>query len=231
MDALRLSLNLPAVLRPLKPGEVALRLHELLLKDGDWNWNKIKISEEVGLGVPPHSNGGPSMIGKIMSLLKLPDSIRDAVEWGRTTDGWIGFSCAEEIAKCKTEHVEEVYLSALKHKLTKAEIRSVKQLEERSSSSIEEAVSRIIKRRGSVVHRVVWITSTNNEIWSSLSSVTQKERDEWFRAVLTKMSLDGVSGKVLEEKTILVGLKKKMEEVLKNGFGNKLTEQMRIAIS
>ena len=218
-------IRVPDFQRPVKPLEVAQCFEMLLSKDGDWSWSRKELAEYMGLT-------GTTLIGKFLLLLKLPEAIGSFIEWGRSSGGWIGYSSAKELGKCKPEHIEALFHSALKYKMTKNEIRSVKQLEERSKSSIEESVARVVGRRSSVVHKIIWIGYADERIQAFLSPLLQKQRDEWFQPILCEMGLEGVDGKVSGEKIILLGVESKISPFIsKEGFHHSLVKMMNEGIN
>ena len=121
---------------------------------------------------------GTMMVAHFLRLLKLPESVRHLVDWGRRS-GTIGFSIGAELARLDDEvEEEEVVRGVLTYRLSVSEVRQIVQLRGRSKRSVEACLSEVVGMRPRVVKRYVYVGAvTNAALKTSLEFMSQGQRD------------------------------------------------------
>jgi hypothetical protein len=145
------------------------------------------------------------MVSLFLRLLELPADIQSFVSWGRAKSNWVGFSVAAELARCKTEHQSLLFAESMKFGLSKAEVVSVKQLEERSNSTIDQALQRVLGRRAVIIHKELWIAHLREDILALTDNLLQHERDAALHKALVCLNLETIAGKLGDVSVALLG--------------------------
>ncbi|WP_142760681.1 hypothetical protein [Mycobacterium sp. MFM001] len=127
------------------------------------------ISKQIGLET--------STASRFLRLLSLPSSVQSLVEWG-TSATTLSFSVASELASLgSSADQEEAARLALRHKLTKDEVRQAVQVHRRAAAPIGEAISAVLARRKQVLQVDVFIGAVPKHLRSRVAELTQSERD------------------------------------------------------
>lgn len=164
--------------RPYSPVEVG----ELCQRCIDNGVDKKELTSAIGL----------SAAGTFPKLLKLHNAldhrIKHEVDWGSSNATGIGFSVAAEIATIDSCSQLEVAHATKKHRLRRDEVRSIKQLLERSGDDLEACITRVIKRRTTSVVREVLIGAvTSKRVETHLQDMTQLKRNELLQKVVCEL--------------------------------------------
>ena len=177
---LQLSVGTGRAARPLTPVEVADR-YAVALEAGA---SRGECAKETQLR-------DHTMVDRFLKLRELPASITHLVDWGRSGKGAIGFSGAVELTHFRPETQEAVGVAIVEHELTKKEIVSIRQLNERSSDSLRRCIQRVLRRRPVVRHVEIVLGSVGpNDLQTALEEYSQRERNVILRAALEALVPD-----------------------------------------
>lgn len=176
------------------PGLTEAEFRSLLLSVGKTNRDRRPLSPVeagelclrcVAAGVKPDEIATAcllkdrSMVSKFLRVTAFAPEIRHVVSWGNSSDGALGFSTAAELVKLPAIVHSLACTAALRHRLTRDEMRSVVQLVERSGDPLEDCVARVVRRRPVVRMRQIVIGAiTNEQAAHILRTMTQLERDD-----------------------------------------------------
>lgn len=157
--------------RTLSPVEVGHALDYFATK------NSLKaVSDDIHLD--------PSTAARFLRLLTLPASVKSIVDWG-TSKTTISFSAASEIAALGgTADQEHAARLALRHRLTKDELRQAVQVHKRAGTSVEHAIEDVVSRRTTIVTIDVFIGAVPKMMRPRIERLTQHERDALLRKAL-----------------------------------------------
>jgi len=118
-----------------------------------------------------------STANRFLRLLSLPSSVQSVVDWGasKTT---LSFSAASELASLEsTGDQEQAARLALRHKMTKDEVRQAVQIHRRAAMPINKSVDAVLARRPQVVTLEVFIGAIPSSLKSRIAKLSQSERD------------------------------------------------------
>lgn len=132
--------------RPLAPMEVARLLQSALAAGASMR----DIATVLHLD-------STTMIGRFLSLQRLPPQVQSRVGWGRSNDS-LNLTQSQEIARLSSEaDMVMVAGAAVEHRLTSAELRSVVQLVNNSGDTAARALEKILALRPQLERRFVTI--------------------------------------------------------------------------
>lgn len=168
-------------------------------------------------------NGDASMIAILLNVLKLPTQIQEMVIWGKVKNGaGVGLSAASQISKFNEENMMYVFEECMKSEFTKDEVMSIRQLSERSDSSLEECVERIVGRRPYTRKLHLWLRVPSDEVKNIIKEMPQQNRDELFSKTLKSLDLDTVKGRLGMDMIALLGGKILQVAIARKGFESSL---------
>ena len=149
---------------------------------------------------------GTSMLGRFVSVQKLPPDLLHLVDWGRRR-GSIGFTAAVELVRVPDEDDQRAIARViLEEGLQTGEVRQVAQILRRSRRPVEECIAEILGMRPTIERRYVFIgTVGNEEMQAALNGLTQVERDRVLMSSIEAMGLTGASGRLGDQLFTLVG--------------------------
>jgi len=181
--------------RPLSPMEVA-ELINAAINSGE---TIGEISKEILLDT--------TMITRFRRLVTLAPEIQHFVGWGGKSR--ISFSTASEIARLRT-HEEQEYVgnATLENGLSKKEVIQIVEARSRVGKPIVDSVKEILGMRPRTIRRYLYIGAIrSSEVKKTLSNMSQKERDELLRKVVTANlpSLPSWEGLLGKERFTLIG--------------------------
>ena len=128
---------------------------------------------------------GSSMIARFIKILGLEEEIQHLVDWGESMESVIGFSTAFEIVSAASEFHRDLAYAVCERGLTKSEVKSVRQLTERSSKPLVQCIEEVFNRRAVNVIRQVIVGAIDNKVTAQkLEALLQSERDELLAKVL-----------------------------------------------
>lgn len=196
-DRLHLSVGTHRSNRPLSPIEVGC--YCLAIRDSG-----VRLKE-----IARHlSLEGPSMIARFVKILDLDEEIQHLVDWGESMASVIGFSTAFEIVSAPNEIHRDLAYAVCERGLTKSEVKSVRQLTERSSKPLTQCIEEVFNRRAVNVIRQVIIGAIDNEDTAQkLGGLLQSERDELLSKVLTTLypKIEDFTGKLGQSHFTVIG--------------------------
>lgn len=100
---------------------------------------------------------GPTILHKLLSLNKLPENVRNLVDWGVNEIG-ISFSVAAEIARVASEaDKRELAKMSIEHRLSKSEVQAIIQRSALKGSSIADAAGEILQLRSQVERHFLYV--------------------------------------------------------------------------
>lgn len=135
----------------------------------------------------------PSMIGRFLRLLDLPDEVGMLVDWGWTGSP-IVMSTASEIARLKDpEDQKTLAYGVLENRMTKPETQEVVQLVLLGAADLPDAISRTILARPRFEKKFVFVGAlTDQMLLDSLSTMNQSQRDTLLSGLLEQLLPAGV---------------------------------------
>ena len=187
--------RIPPSERPLKPVEVA-KYFSKCLNQGETRGDLAKACR-ISAG----------MINKFLALLTLPENLQAFVDWGRAKEHWVGFSAATEISKFPSSQQKQLIETSMQLRLSKSEVVSIRQLEERSDSSVDEAIQRVVGRRPTKSTIEIWIAPLPADLIKSVSSLLQAERDSILAKALFTTLNHAPQAKLGDRALVIVGNK------------------------
>lgn len=159
--------------RPLSPVEVASLLDRVTQAG--------MASEELAAALYLE---GTTMLGRFRRLLTLAPEVAHLVDWG-TSEGTLGFSAAQELARLPSQEQQSVLAEAcLRHNLSSSEVRQVVQLVLRSKRRVADCVTEVVGMRPTVEVRHVFVGSVSESLRAHLAKMTQLQRNELLQAAL-----------------------------------------------
>lgn len=153
--------------RPLSPVEVG-RLFAKARAGGN---SSREIAESLHLD-------SAAMIGRFLSLTKLPLQVQETVGWGRNK-GSINLTQAQEVARLSSA-LEQTFLAeaVVENGLSSGEVRAVVQLVRNAGQPVAKAVQSTLAMRPTVERRYVAICTIHDEslrmFLSTLSNATRR---------------------------------------------------------
>lgn len=164
--------------RRLQPVDIALLIQKSL-SAGD---SLEEVSQQLSLS--------PRVLGKFVSLLRLPSDVQMMIEWG-SSSSTISFTAAAEIARLETAGEQRYLAEAIvKHQLSVPEVKQLVQIRKRSERSVREALEAALALRPVVETRHMIVGKIMSpELRRRLSEMTQQERDALLLAVLNQQGL------------------------------------------
>ncbi len=145
-------------------------------------------------------------IKRFIKILELPDDIKHLINWGSSKET-ISFSSAVEILRLSSlDEQRKVTNKILEDGLTRNEVRQIVQLRNRSNRSIEDCIAEVIGMRPIIEKRYVFLGCINDsKVISTLSNLTQKERDGILNSGIEKYELSNATGRLGHQFFTLVG--------------------------
>lgn len=147
-----------------------------------------------------------SGVGRFLRILDLPEDLQHLVSWG-TQKGSIGFSAAHQLARFDDAGDQRAVAgSILADGLNSKEIAQVAQLRGRSGRKIDECLKEVLGMRPVIEKRHVFIgTIDDRNLESTLSDLTQEQRDLILQSAIQALGLAEVSGRLGKNILTLVG--------------------------
>lgn len=158
--------------RPLSPVEVS----DLLARSIAAGASRSECGEAL--------NVGSTQIATFLRLQKLAPELRHLASWG-SKEGGIAFSSLAQLASMGASDQRVVATAILENGLTWKEVVQIAQIWERSEGSIHDAISKVLALRPEIEVRHIVIGSVRSrDLRSTLSTLSQRERDELLDAAL-----------------------------------------------
>lgn len=170
--------------RPLSPVEVA-QLFERASRQGA---TANAMAEVLHLDAS-------TMIGRFLSLNRLPPSVQRRIGWGKPQGGQLNLTQAQEIARLSTTEDQEVLASAASDNgMSAAELRAVIQLVRNAKDPLSTAVNKTLAQRPQIERRYVTIGQIRSEqLKQALARLDAGARVKAITAVLNR---DDVSARL-----------------------------------
>ncbi len=193
-------------------------LRDLIISVGTHRSNRLLSPLEVADAIVFWSNElglkeclqrislGESTARRFLRLRELEPKISSLVGWGRQP-GTIPFASASELARLNSrQEREELATAAVKHGLTKEEVRQAVQLRLRGGVPMSEAIAGALRMRPTVDTINVFIGGvTSAEASDRLSEMSQQERDEVLVRLLRLHGYAQHSGRLTPHNFTIVG--------------------------
>jgi len=209
--------------RVYSPIEVA----ELFKASLDAGFSRSELGQKVLLN--------PSMIGRFLRLLDLPDEIGSLIDWNGT-GAPIVMSTASEIARLKNpEDQKTLAYGVLEHRMTKPETQEVLQLVSSGAAELPDAILRTVNGRPKFDNTSVFVGAvTEPRLLVSLASFSQSERDRSLSNVLSRLLPSSVefTSKLGKTKFIVTGKDELQDRFrrLPDGFESELNRLLTLEI-
>lgn len=161
--------------RPLSPGQVA-ELLERAIRAGA---STRAIADSVHLEAT-------TMIGRFLSLRRLPRRLQEQVSWGRSA-GSLNLTQAQEIARLDSD-VDQMSLAeaVVEDRLTASEVRAVVQLVANSGDTLPRALEKTLALRPTLERRYITIGQVQDPwLRGELDALAPSKRTELLRSVLS----------------------------------------------
>lgn len=219
LDETLMSLGSHKAVRPLTPVEVAVNLRSTERAGA----SKTEIAAVFGFS-------DTTMVSRFLKLLTLSPEIQFLVDWGESRDSTIGFSVAVELSGMKeTEHAL-MTSSIISNGLTKTEIKSIRQLTERSGRPVRACIDDVVARRPRTKTQYLVIGQINGlSVKGKLQNIKQIERDDLIRSVVEDLYPEIVkfSAKLGDNQFAIFGGKEVGETVAKDTrFEEKISDSL-----
>ena len=162
------------------------------------------------------------MIKQFLSLTKIPETRRNTIVWGTSTDVGVSFSTAVRIARLdvKTDKGNDMHMLmdlAMKHKLNKKEMGNIITLRRNGSLPIKDCIEKIMNIRPEIEHNYMYVITVNSETMTELKNLSESKNLE------LPTCLKNILSPQLTEKNILAIVVKDLKIVISlNVDGSKI---------
>ena len=196
--------------RPFTPVEVATAIQSML----DAGEELEDIADVLQLD-------NTDMLRRFLRLLELHEEIQMLIAWG-VGGSTISFTSASEIGKLTATEQSTLAKAILENQLSSSEVKQIIQVKQRSNRNIADAVNAILRLRPQVIERHIILGEISDpELNRSLSTLTQKERDELLENLL-RASIEGLQefeAKLGIKNIVLIGDRNFQRKIISNPVG------------